>query len=182
MNYNAFYRELFSPLESIVGPLDPETIVAIAGFDVGGPLSFCTVGAKTKRQFVTYVSCELAVREEQQPSESGRYELLCNCDDEDWVRRVASDIGRMSLETAFENGHTLDISPWVDPSASIQGVVFERLYEVRIENLPFAVMRVIGVTRTELDYTYENGVDELLERLKNAGVYPNTATQRASVL
>ncbi len=44
MDYHAFYAQLFSPLDSKLGPIDPETMVAIIGFDAGGPLGFCTIG------------------------------------------------------------------------------------------------------------------------------------------
>src|SRR5690242_1554660 len=107
MNYDEFYQKLFEPLIEQFGPMDRDTIVAIVGFDMGGPLNFCTFNQKSESGCKTYVSCELAVRDQQQPSEFGRYELLANCDDEKWVRSVLSDIGRMSLDVTFGDGHTL---------------------------------------------------------------------------
>jgi hypothetical protein len=82
MDYRTFYSKLFRPLAKAVGPIDRDTIVALIGFDFGGPLNFCTIGAKKKNPVVTYVSCELAVRKEQVPSSRGRFELMCHCDDE----------------------------------------------------------------------------------------------------
>jgi hypothetical protein len=86
MDVREFYRQLFLPLEPLLGQVDPETIVAIVGFDAGGPLNFCTFGSERGDRFITYVSCELAVRPEQRPAECGRFELLVTCDDERWVR------------------------------------------------------------------------------------------------
>lgn len=40
MDYEKFYRQLFAPLEVMLGPVDRDTIVAIIGFDAGGPLAF----------------------------------------------------------------------------------------------------------------------------------------------
>src|SRR5262245_7468527 len=94
MDYQEFYRQLFVPLEASIGPIDRDTIVAIIGFDGGGPLNFCTIGCERSGPCITYVSCELAVRDEQIPCEFGRYELLSTCDDEKWVRSIVSDIGR----------------------------------------------------------------------------------------
>ena len=44
MDYRAFYARLFAPLEERLGPLDPDTLMAIIGFDEGGPLNLCTIG------------------------------------------------------------------------------------------------------------------------------------------
>lgn len=182
MNYDEFYRQLFAPLEETLGPSDRETLVAIIGFDAGGPLAFCTTGRGRADACVTYVSCELAVREGQQPADCGRYELLCSCDDEQWVRSIVSDIGRMSLEVTFGDGHTLDIGPWVEDDAAIQGVVFETACTAIIGGSPFGVLRVIGIARPELEYAQEAGSEALLKCLGNCGVYPDTKIGRRSVV
>ena len=182
MDYHNFYRQLFAPLESSLGRIDRDTIVAILGFDMGGPLNFCTIGRDSDRPCRTYVSCELAVREAQQPSAIGRYELLVSCDDERWVRSIVTDIGRMSFEVAFAHGHTLDIGPWVDPDAPIQGIVFEDVSTCRIDGQPYGILRVIGISRHEMEYAQEYGVPTLIARLKTAGVYPETRVFRDSVI
>lgn len=151
MDVRRFYAELFAPLEHTIGRLDQDTLVAIVGFDAGGPLNFRSSG-RGEGRFTTYVSCELAVRSEQQPAEFGRYELLTTSDDEEWVMSVVTRIGRMSLETAFDEGHTLDIVAWVEPTDIIQGVIFEQLFGTEIDGEGYGVLRVIGVTRPEMDF------------------------------
>jgi hypothetical protein len=98
MDYHEFYRQLFAPLETAIGPIDPDTII-----------------------------------------------------DEKWVRLVVSDIGRMTLETAFGNDHTMDIGEWVGAGAPLQGVVFDEASRCRIGGVPFGVMRVVGVTHPEME-------------------------------
>src|SRR5687767_8438262 len=107
MDYRPFYAKLFQPVEKALGPIDRDTIVAIIGFDFGGPLNFSTVGVEKKASIVTYVSCELAVRKEQTPSTRGRFELMCHCDDETWVRKFVSKVGAMSLEAQLDHLHTI---------------------------------------------------------------------------
>jgi hypothetical protein len=182
MDYQEFYRQLFAPLESTLGPIDRDTIFAIIGFDAGGPLNFCTIGCDKGAACVTYVSCELAVREEQQPSEIGRYELLVSCDDEEWVRTIVSEIGRMSLEVALGHGHTLNIGPWVEIDAPLQGVIFEKACDCRVGRDSFGVLRIIGISRSELEFAQEHGTPALLKRLKASGVYPHTLVQRKPVV
>lgn len=182
MDCQAFYAELFRPIEKAVGPIDPSTIVAIIGFDGGGPLNFSTVGAEDSVDFVTYVSCELAVRKEQVPSSQGRFELMCHCNDEDWVRRVLTAIGRMSLEALFDDGHTVDVSELAGYESSLRGLVLERYAAVVIDNTQYALLRVHGITSEELEFARSEGPEALLKRLKATGTYPNTDIRRRSVL
>lgn len=182
MNYRTFYSKLFRPLEKAVGPIDRETIVALIGFDLGGPLNLCTMGAKKKSSIVTYVSCELAVRKEQVPSNRGRFELMCHCDDEKWVRRVLSKIGEMSLEAQFDHLHTVDISPVVGRKAKLRGVVIERFSTTKIKSTEFSILRVHGVSQRELTFAMEEGSEALFAHLKKHAVYPNTLTKRKSTL
>lgn len=182
MDYAEFYRQLLRPLEPDLGSADPLTITAIVGFDAGGPLSFCSFGRDGPIERRAYVSCELALRDDQPPSAVGRYELLAHCANEDWVRCVVSDIGRMSLDVAFDDGHSLDIGPWSDKDAAVQGVVFERACTADIEGSPFCVLRVIGITRSELEYAQQHGVPRLLARLREAGTYPRTIPERRAVV
>jgi hypothetical protein len=182
MDDHEFYLRLFAAFRPHIGPIDKNTIVAIVGFDAGGPLNFCTIGAERAERFVTYISCELAVRREQQPSEFGRYELLISCDSEKWVRSIVTEIGRMSLETVFGHHHTLDIGAWVEPGDLIQGVVFEEVCAAHVDGQNYGILRCVGITRSELEFALQRGSAELLDCLREAGVYPNTSVRRESVV
>jgi len=175
MDDTRLYNELFKPVIEEFGPLDPATLTSIIGFDAGGPVSLCTVGRSQRRQFVTYVTCELALRDDQQVSEIGRYELLVTCDDEDWARSILTNVGQMTIEVAFGNGHTLDIGPWVEAGDSIQGLLFEQFSELRLERNEYAIFRVHGVSRPELDLARTSGTDVVLGDRRRSGVYPRTA-------
>ncbi|HLW65794.1 MAG TPA: suppressor of fused domain protein [Gemmataceae bacterium] len=182
MDYQLFYRQLFEPLEALLGPIDKETIVAIIGFDVGGPLNFCTIGAGNGAKFTTYVSCELAARPEQLPARFGRYELSATCDDETWVRRILTRIGRTSEDVVFGHHHTLDIAAWVSADEPIQGVVLEKLCTAEIDGENYGILRCIGITRGEMEFKQMHGSNSLILELKHKGVYPNTEINRKSVL
>jgi hypothetical protein len=182
MDYRRFYGQLFAPLEAMLGPIDRDTIVAIIGFDAGGPLNFCTIGAESGGKFITYVSCELAVRPEQLPAKFGRYELLTTCDDETWVRHILSRIGRMSEEVVFGHHHTLDIAAWVSPDDPIQGLVLEKVCTAEIDGENYGILRCIGITRGEMEFKQLHGTESLVLALRRNGVYPNTEVKRESVL
>jgi hypothetical protein len=71
------------------------------------------------------------------------------------------------------------------PEAPLQGVVFEEMLSaqlragLRLERC--GVLRCIGVTQGELDFARIHGVPALLERLRQAGLYPRTQVRRATI-
>jgi hypothetical protein len=181
MDYQAFYSQLFEPVAAEYGALDPQTRTAVIGFDAGGPVSYRTVGADQQEPFVTCVTCELAVRSDQQPSTVGTYELLMTCNDESWCSSTLTDIAAMSLETAFDHGHTLDIGGWVGSDYPLQGIAFEQFAAVSYEGRNYGILRCHGIAREELVFAQQHSVDQLLERLRIAGIYPKTNVDRSSI-
>lgn len=192
MNYQKFYQALFAPLEAQIGPIDPNTLSSIVGFDCGGPVNLCTIGAGNDAALVTYVSCELAVREEQRPTRRGgdRYELLTSCGSESWARRVLTKLGEMSMEVEFGEGHTVDVGTLANlprlPNdrgeiATIQTILLHREVLIEYDGARYGVLRCVGIMRSELELARNEGTPVLVERLKQAGVWPNTIAGRPSV-
>lgn len=187
MDYQRFYQQLYAPLAATHGPVDRDTLMALVGFDEGGPLNFCTIGRDTRAPVITYVSCELAVREAQVPNATGRYELLASCEQEDWVRGILSNIGRMTLETAFNDGDTMDIGSWVNegwfkPRPVIRGVLFKTEATARVDGNRYGILRCIGITRSEMEYAQSQGTPALIALLRQGGVYPHTVLDRKAVV
>ena len=178
MDYQRFYKRLFRPIEQGIGPLDKAGIMAIVGFDFGGPISLCTVGREGRRRFVTYVTCELAVRKEQIPASFGRYEVMITCDDEQWAHMILTKIGQMSLENAFGHGHTVDISRVVPRTCALKGLIIEEFARVKIRGKGCGILRVHGITRPELQFAMRFKPEKLLEQLKRARVFPRTSPKR----
>jgi hypothetical protein len=177
MDYQRFYKQLFQPIEERIGHVDGASIMAMVGFDCGGPVTICTVG-RGRERFVTYVTCELSVRKEQHCAEFGHYEIMMTCDDERWTRKILTKVGRMSLECVFEHGHTIDISPLVGEDCPVQGLVVEEFARVTVDGQPYGILYLQGATRSEFQFATDAGVDQLLGLLKEAGVYPNTSIRR----
>ena len=133
---------------------------------------------RSRDQFTTYVTCELSVRDEQRPAEFGRYEVMMTCDDEKWAHKMLTKIGQMSLETAFADGHTIDIGPVVGANFPVQGLVAEEFDRVTVDGRGYGILYFHGVTRSELEFATVVGTDKLLQRLRQAGIYPRTNTRR----
>jgi hypothetical protein len=159
-----FYDALFAPLIEAEGSLDRDTIMAIVGFEAGGPISLCTIGSERPGPTI-FVTCELAVRRDQVPSEVGRYELLTVTSDEAWARSILTNIGGMTLEVAFGHLHTLDIAPWVQEDFHIQGILFTVEYAVVVEGEKYAVIRCSGLTRSQLERAIDGAAEAVADEI-----------------
>jgi hypothetical protein len=176
-------KEFFDAIDKKVGPFDRPFQFRPFPFDSGGALNFLTVGAG-REKFVTYVSWDLFGQEKQKRGKMGRYELLTTCDNEQWCLDVVTNIGRQTLIDLFEPGDTMDITPWGSPFG-LQGMIFEEGFstkiEVGLERENCGLLRCIGITDPELDFTRRHGTQALIECLKRSGIYPNTVLHRPSI-
>lgn len=171
---DSFYSALFAPVVAEYGAIDTHTLMTVIGFDGGGLVSLCTVGRTPGARHVTYLTCELALRSDQCHSDFGRYELLMTCDDEGWCWEMLTKVGRMSCETAFGDGHTLDIGPVVDPTSPVQGFLFQRFSHTRIKLKKYGILRLHGISRRELETAQARGANSVLQTRKRIGIYPRT--------
>lgn len=126
----AFYAELFKPVEKAFGKLDKGTLVAIVGFPLGGPPNISTAGRDRGEQFVSYVTCELACYERQKPSSVGPFEVLITSNDQSWARNALTAVGQMSFEAALDHGHSLDLGPLVEESSNLSGTDLRAVLDV----------------------------------------------------
>lgn len=177
MKQALFYAQLFSSVSERIGPIDDTDIIPFVGFDRGGMIRLSTVGRETE-EFAAYITCELATMKEQLLARFGNYEVMMSCDDTAWARTVLSELGRMSLRTAFEHGHALDIGDTFGPDFPLQGLIVEEFVRTQIDGRPYGIHRIHGVTRPELEFAIRFGANALIDELKHAGVYPLTSIHR----
>ena len=181
-DYSAFYDALFASLHPEYGHPDPLTLTSIVGFDCGGPVSLNTFGRGQGAPITTYVTCELAVRDDQVPSDSGCFELLVTTNDEAWARDVIDSIAGMSLAATFGLGHTVDVGPSVAKDHPLQGVFFDFPVTFEFGGFTHAVFPLIGMFRAEMEFVRAHGVEALKQRLIAAGIHPRSIANRTSVV
>jgi hypothetical protein len=98
---------------------------------------------------------------------------------------VLSDAGRMTFDVVFDDGHTMDIGPWVNEGnrkPPLQGLLFKKECATIIDNKPYGILRCIGISRSEMEFKQEHGAAKLVSRLKRANIYPDTLVGRNSVI
>lgn len=183
MSIPALAKAFFEILNEHVGPFDRPIEFRVFPFDAGGALNFLTVG-KGRCRFVKYVSWDLFGNPNQKRGSLGRFELLCECDSEEWCLDILTNIGRQTFETLFEPGDTLDIGVWVGSNAPLQGVLFDVGLTIELEAEEqferAGLLRCVGITRPELEFAKVHGTEALIKRLKRSGIYPKTITNRGS--
>jgi hypothetical protein len=182
MSVSTLSKKFFQLIDEKIGPFDRPFQFRPFPFDAGGSLNFLKVSGKNNGGFATYVSWDLFGHEKQKHGKLGRYELLTDCDDENWCIEVLTSIGRQGLNEVFDPGDTFDIGPLVKPDAPIQGVIFEAVLRTKLHRWVLSehcgLLRCIGVTRLELEFTKKHGTPALIEKLKQAGIYPRMHVQR----
>lgn len=141
MNYEAFYKELFAPLENKFGVLDDETITSMIGFSVGGPVSL----SKNETRKL-YVTCELAAYPEQKLSTDGlRFEMFSvGAFSEDWCRAVFTALGNLSFDAELGDQHTIGISGLVDGPESPDMVKLQLFSQTTIEGKRYGLYEVVA--------------------------------------
>jgi hypothetical protein len=180
-DFAAFYRHLFAPVSAAFGPFDQTALTPKVGFQHGGDVNLCTVGRTRKASYVTYVTCELACYRNQVPAAVGPFELLVTSNDQRWASAVLSALGRLSFDAELDQGHSVDVGRVAGPDVTLQGVVLERFSTSKIGQRHYSVLRVIGITRPEMEWCLRFSPGALIQRLKLAGLYPLSDSRRRSV-
>ena len=183
IDYRKLYRAFVPVLEHELGTKDESVIHAIIGFEFGGPPDLLRFQNPPGIRGTFYVTSDLLFFSRQPKNSLGRYEVaICLPEENDWAQRVLFKLSQATVEEVFDVGHTADITAWVSAACPIKGLLFTKLISFEFEGQPFGVLLCVGITRAELDFAIAHGSEELLTRLKTAGVFPITDTERCSVI
>jgi hypothetical protein len=179
--YAEFYEQLLMPLVETYGPVQ-RILSAIVGFDSGGPVKTCILGAGPSEKMHAFVTCELAVRTDQKSGSLGRYELLTVCDSPEWAHATLSRIAHLSMNDALDAEHAIDLRSMPKLPGSFEGVLVEVFTRRQIEGRDYAIVRCIGITRPEMEFARREGTERLRQRLLAADAYAATRCSRESVI
>ncbi len=140
MNHQKLYSKLFAELAEKYGKFDDETLTSIVGFSAGGPVSLAQ-----REENDLFVTCELAVYEEQVRSSEGlRYEFLSRGGRSvEWCQAVFTSLGAMSMDAELGDGHFIDISaisPTDQHTPQVKLKLFSRSFH---EGIDYGIYEVI---------------------------------------
>lgn len=130
------------------------------------------------------VTAELIGCEDQIENELGMYELvICHRRNEevDWGADLIGRLASYTLEAELNPGETMDLGPIAPTDSKIVALLFVEYARVEILSKACGLLLCIGITKEELRECRAGRSDELLVKLKEAGVFPYTDLKRDSV-
>jgi hypothetical protein len=84
-------------------------------------------------------------------------------------------------EAQILSGETMDIDSATPEDSKIKALLFDTYGTFTMFGTQYDIRLCLGITKDELQYKFEHGSEALLAKLKEAGVYPITDLNRASI-
>ena len=155
-------------LESTFGKCDKthlhSTIPFDLGIDLGGSPDVISFSGFTNGKL--YVTADLIGCADQKPNSHGNYELaVAHQGDEDWGVDIICRLAYYTLNNEIDNGETMDIGEATPEGSTIEALLFKRIASFDFQGKPANVICCIGITKSELDYCFEQGIEALFEKL-----------------
>jgi hypothetical protein len=128
---------------------------------------------------VVYVTSELTGKPDATYTD---YELMiCSPVDGPWWPNVISRLAPYTQEAQILSGETMDIDSATPEDSKIKALLFDTYGTFTMFGTQYDIRLCLGITKDELQYKFEHGSEALLAKLKEAGVYPITDLNRASI-
>ncbi|SFH56590.1 suppressor of fused domain protein [Planctomicrobium piriforme] len=168
-------------LESILGPAEDIVHHAPVPFELGGDADVLEFTQKIPG--VTYVTADLTGSSLSKPNTNGQYELMiCLREKADWAPYLLSRLGAYTCGTVLEPNDTMDIALSIPQPTNLTALLYVDYASIVLKGRRAGLLLCLGITADELELARNEGVEELLSRLKKSGVYPYTDLARSSVL
>jgi hypothetical protein len=184
-DWSELWSDRLRALESVLGESDDRVlhgaIPFYLGFENGGTAD--VVSFSQHFDGVAYVTADLIGCEDQKRSELGNYELMiCHREESEWGPGIVSRLAHYTLETAIEPGHTMDSGPATPKGSTIAALLFDDYATFDVRGELSGLLLCFGITARELKDCRNHGSETILEKLKDADIYPFTDLYRDSVV
>ena len=172
-------------LESVLGKAENTVYHALIPLYLGG---FADVlRFRNYIDGVAYATADLTGDSSQIENELGNYELMiCMREESNWACGIMSKLARYTLESKLSPGETMDIGPATPDGSSVSAFLFCRPElshpTFTVQGVRCGLLLCIGITDEEIAVCKGEGSKRVLTRLKEAGIFPFTDLNRASVV
>jgi len=167
-------------LEEHFGPADDTVLHSPIPFDLDGSADVLVF--REHNEGVVYITADLIGDDRSKPNRLGQYELMiCTPGDEDWAAQLVSHLAIYTIEAVLEPYDTMDIGPALPQPTELSAFLYLPYVTMDVDGQQAAVMLCMGITSRELAYIQSHDVEQLIDALKAAGVYPMTDLARTSV-
>lgn len=151
------------------------------GFDIGGGADVYIY--KNHIDGEVYLTTDL-IGKKQAKNSIGNYELMiCHSDKQDWGSNLISKLSYYTLDASLNSGETMNLGGnFVLENSDIKALIFSKYTDFKVKGKKYGILLIVGITSDELEWAKENGGENLIIKLKVAGVYPKTDFNRKSIL
>ena len=179
-DWEVLWDARLAALESVLGPSDDSVLHSPVPFELGGPADVLIF--REHVEGVVYVTAGVIGDEDALPGDGGQYELMiCLRDGEDWAPQLLSQLAMYTREAVLNSGDTMDIGPALPQPTQLSAFLYHSYAAITVNEQPATVLLCVGITKDELAFASKKGSAALIERLKEAGIYPFTDLGRKSV-
>lgn len=190
---DAFAQAKQDALDRTLGTMDDMVMHAIIPFAIGGgldlyPFSKCIPGTVIATQELIGPG----KKERPKKGKAGYFERVAclppgkTMDDKPALQLINSmlnPIARYSFMASLNPGETAELPTEEDqPNLPVCFDAFKGKAPFEVKGEKFHLLLCIALHQSELDYARENTTEDLLEKLKQAGVYPYSYLDRKPVV
>jgi hypothetical protein len=112
--------------------------------------------------------------------------MICTRTESTWAANLISRLARYSHDAVLSPHDTMDAAAAMPKGSTLAALLFAppdlEFNMFMLDGEQAHLLLCLGITAAELRYKQKHGADELLTRLKEAGVYPYTDHERKSVI
>jgi hypothetical protein len=131
---------------------------------------------------VAYVTADLTGIEQPDEGQAEQFELvICHRSEDDWGPNIISQLAKYTLETRLNPFETMDIGSAIKKRSKITAFLFVDYGKFNLLESQCGLLLCLGITAQELKLCREEKSRLVLEKIKNAGVYPFTDLKRDTV-
>lgn len=172
-----------SSLTELFGPPEEHLYHAIIPLERDGGGADVLIFREFIEGFIYITSDLTAVKSNQVLSQIGNYELMiCTRTESDWAAGLISDIAQYTLEKAVNPSDTMEME--FPDTSTLRALVFvePELSEFEFWGREYGILLCVGITKSELEYSFKRGTMSLLEILEESKTFPYTDFDRESVI
>lgn len=179
-DWEALWDDRLAALESVLGPVEDKVYHAMVPFTIGGTAD--VVVFRDHVDGVVYVTADLIGDEDSKPNAMGQYELMiCVSEEDEWACSLLSNLATYTREAVLSPYDTMSIGGALPQPTEIVAFVYLPYATLDVGGRKAGLLLCLGITQSEFDYIQENDIEDLVEALGQAGIFPRTDLKRSSM-
>jgi len=184
-NWEEWWNARTEAMQVILGPMDDMVVHAVIPFDFGfeaGGLAD-VISFSGYLDGIVYATSELIGRDAQIPNDLVNYELMiCFRKRDEWGPNLLSRLAYYTRDARLNPRETMELGSFSPEGSTLAGFLFYKFATFRVRDRNAGLLPCLGITQAEMEACMGGKTDHVIQRLKEAGIYPYTDFERPSVI